>query len=141
MTTSTIDAICVDPTCPQRFDVWGQPRKAFEHNAHGGLAAMETTPDTVEAAWKPNRYSFSESVDKTVDLTGAPQITAKGGPCRPVTIIFHFVRFKPGGEWTAQITIYASQQYRHDRIFFKPADVHQVPQWLTELIANATPEV
>jgi len=97
------------------------------------------TETTIVEQWKPTDRQISERVEKSVDLVGAPTVTADGAPCTPVSIRFLFLRTN-GGPWRSQITIYADKPGSLVRKFFRPAAVHQPPQWLTDLIARATPE-
>ncbi len=92
---------------------------------------------TMAAAWAPIRQT--ETVEKSVNLTGAPDIIALGGPLRPKTIRFQFTRHN-GGTWHAQVTIYAERPGALMCKFFSPDKVYRAPQWLTDLIDSATPK-
>jgi hypothetical protein len=95
---------------------------------------------TVTEQWGPTRHRITERVEKSVKLNDAPNITADGGPCTPVSITFLFLR-EDGGPWRSQITIYADTRGRLVRKFFGPDKVYVPPPWLTELIARATPDL
>ncbi len=97
------------------------------------------TTDTMTLTWEKNAHNVVETVDKTLALTGAPEITYKGRQVRPAAIIFEFRRVN-GGPWQSKVTIYADQQYSDIRAFFSPEKVYRAPQWLTDLIADATPK-
>ncbi len=92
---------------------------------------------TMSVEWAPTRRK--ETVEKSVDLTGAPDIIALGGPLQPKAIRFIFTRHG-GGAWHAQVTIYAQRREALVCDFFSPDKVYRAPQWLTDLIASATPE-
>lgn len=88
-----------------------------------------------------------ESVETSVKLTNAPDITwrrvpKKGRPHnvtgRPYNIRFSFTRYDHG-PWLPSITIYAQRPGMIVGDFFRPDQLVDVPQWLTDLIANATP--
>ncbi len=92
---------------------------------------------TVE--WEKNARNVVETVDKTLRLTGAPEITANGRQVRPAAIIFEFRRLN-GGPWRSKVTIYADKPGSLVRAFFSPDKVYRAPQWLINLIDSATPE-
>jgi uncharacterized membrane protein len=97
------------------------------------------TADTMTVTWEKNARNVTETVDKTLRLSGAPEITANGRQVRPAAIIFEFRRLN-GGPWRSKVTIYADQPYSDIRAFFSPDEVYRAPQWLTDLIDDATPK-
>lgn len=94
-------------------------------------------------AWGPIRTK--ETVEKSVDLTDAPDITwqrkTKRGPGygRPYSIRFEFVRYD-SGPWISSVTIYAQRPESIVGDFFSPDKVINPPQWLTDLIEQAAPD-
>jgi hypothetical protein len=113
-----------------------------------GVTPTLCTPDTVTTTWEDDKHSYSESVDKTVRLSGVPPITVrgdrskrlKGGEYGVYSIKFRFVRFAPNADWQTTVTIYAQSQGDIVGAFFKPEDVVDAPQWLADVIASATPD-
>ncbi len=97
------------------------------------------TADTMTLTWEKNVRNVVETVDSTLALTGAPEITYKGRQVRPAATIFEFRRVN-GGPWQSRITIYADKPGSLVRAFFSPDDVYRAPQWLTDLIDAATPK-
>ena len=89
--------------------------------------------------WEKNARNVTETVDKTLRITGAPEITYKGRQVRPAAIIFEFRRLN-GGPWRSKVTIYADKPGSLVRAFFSPDKVYMAPQWLTDLVDDATPK-
>jgi hypothetical protein len=93
--------------------------------------------------WAPT--TTYQRVETKVKLTDAPDITwrrkAKYGPGRgrPYSIRFEFTR-RDGGPWLSNITIYAQRPEGIIGDWFSPEKVYNPPQWLTDIIASASPE-
>ena len=104
-----------------------------------------STPGLVPT-WEPTQHRTLETVETSVKLDGAPDITWERksrhapGRGRPYTIRFQFTRHN-GGPWQSSITIYAQRPDGIVGDWFSPEKVLNSPQWLTDLIAQATPGV
>jgi hypothetical protein len=98
----------------------------------------------MNVTWGETASLAKETVETSVELADAPDITwrrkAKYGPAsgKPYSIRFSFVRYD-GGAWQGAVTIYAQRQGIPIGDWFSPGDVIDPPQWLTDLIAEATP--
>ncbi|MER7280528.1 hypothetical protein ABT369_39425 [Dactylosporangium sp. NPDC000244] len=106
------------------------------------------TPDAMTVTWGDERRSFTETIRKSVDLTGAPPITVApargskvhGGAYSPYSITLTFTRFGPAEAWRAEIVIYAMRHGDNFGSHFSPDRVVGMPLWLADLIDNATPK-
>jgi hypothetical protein len=101
---------------------------------------MTTDSATMTEQWQPTRHTITETIEKTVDLAGAPEIVANGGRCTPYAIRFVYQRRGSNGSWQAQITIYARTPHSVVGQSFSPDKVYMPAQWLTDLIDQATPD-
>lgn len=94
--------------------------------------------------WGPVLHEKTETVERDVKLDGAPNIRwrrkAKYGPGegRPYSIHFKFVR-NSDGPWFPEITIYAQRPEAIVGDWFSPSMVIDMPEWLADLITEATP--
>lgn len=100
--------------------------------------------DTMTQQWDPVLHEKTETVERSVKLTGAPDISwqrkPKYGPGRgrPYSIHFKFVR-RGDGPWFPEVTIYAQRPESLVGDWFSPAGVIDMPEWLADLITEATP--
>ncbi|GIM88763.1 hypothetical protein [Paractinoplanes toevensis] len=99
---------------------------------------------TMTLQWEPLHHEKTETVERSVKLTDAPDITwkrkAKYGPAhgRPYSIRFKFTRYG-NGPWIPDITIYAQRPGIPVGDWFSPRAVIDMPEWLADLITEATP--
>lgn len=100
--------------------------------------------DTMTQQWGPVTHENREIVDRDVRLADAPNIryhrrksnsVVEG---RPYSINFRFVRFNHGA-WHSTITIYALRTGSLVGDPFTPDKVVDMPEWLADLITEATP--
>ncbi len=102
------------------------------------------TVETMTQQWGPVTHRKTEIVDRDVKLVDAPDITylrRKTGSCvtgRPYSINFRFGRVHDG-PWTPTITIYALRPGSLVGDSFAPDKVADMPDWLADLITEATP--
>ena len=153
MTTSTIDALCIDPTCDQNQDWYGRP-KPTEHNAHDDYASRPVTPAEINAKWGEVKHHvrIEGEFETEVRLSGAPQIRVRdkalqphhrGRPLRPFAIKFHYIH---GADWRwnpvgpDKVTIYARSGFDlAGAPWFAPEDVIDMPDWLADILARGNP--
>ena len=110
----------------------------MEQTTTTDIAIESSAAPPMKQEWEPTRVC--ETVEKAVNLTDAPNITWRGGPCRPYAIRFRFERYGgKGGPWRSYITIYAMRPGGIVGNWFSPSAVYMPPEWLTDLIAAATP--
>jgi hypothetical protein len=104
----------------------------------------EPVTDVPTETWRETVHKITETIEKSVRLDNAPDITWKpgkrrsGGTCRPYSIVFKYVRFN-GGPWRSTVAIYALRTGHIVGSCFPPAEVYQPPQWLTSLIERSSP--
>jgi hypothetical protein len=96
-----------------------------------------TDVNAMTQAWEPTRSRVTEVVDKKVKLTDAPEISIGRKTVTPASTTFKFTRID-GGPWDADVLVYADLPGSLIRTYFRPAE-YALPQWLTDLIADATP--
>jgi hypothetical protein len=99
---------------------------------------------SIATDWAPSQRRRRETVETSVKLTDAPNITwrqkEKYGPAtgQPYSIRFGF-SWEGDGPWCSDITIYALKPGTCVGHWFSPREVIDMPQWLADIIDEATP--
>jgi hypothetical protein len=98
---------------------------------------------SIAETWKPANFK-AEQVQH-VSLKDAPDLNVKGQAYHPYSIRFTSVRFHPTAAWTTQVLIYTSKRYVNGSTSIRcttmgTSNLDEVPAWLEDLTARATPE-
>lgn len=105
---------------------------------------MTDTALAMTAEWGDTVHRYRETVEVSVKVTGVPDVKSRetGKHYAPYSVRIVHVRFGADSAWNADATIYG-HKVGGSGLVGTPLVLHQlaeVPQWLTDLIEQATPK-